>query len=65
MLGFYFVHQTKYRSTIYPFLTLSKEYLNRNYSVTIIAPKLYARKECNLAELITPLAIHTLFYSRK
>ena len=31
-----------------------------------IAPKLlYGRKECDLAELLTPLAIHTLLYSRK
>ena len=31
-----------------------------------IAPKLvYGRKECDLATLLTPLAIHTLLYSRK
>ena len=31
-----------------------------------IAPKLlYGRKECDLGELLTPLAIHTLLYSHK
>ena len=32
----------------------------------IIAPKLlYGQKVCDLADLLTPLAIHTLLYSRK
>ena len=34
--------------------------------MSTIAPKLlYGRKICDLAELLTPLAIHTLIYSRK
>ena len=34
--------------------------------VCTIAPKLlYGRKECELGDLLTPLATHTLLYSRK
>ena len=36
-----------------------------NKSGTITPKRLYARKECDLAELLTPLTIHTLLYPRK
>ena len=46
-----------------PFSSKAQE---KTTTLCTIAPKLvYGRKECDLADLLTPLVIHTLLYSRK